>query len=138
MTVLDSCIVAKWYINEPDALLARKLLSKNEVFSAPSIIISEVISAFSRFFVGGKGTETAVSALTDWQLSLSEGTLRIVDQEFFYQDALELAIKTENAFHDCLYLALAQRENRRLITADKKFARKARSVHPETYLLSEL
>ncbi|MFN8694440.1 MAG: type II toxin-antitoxin system VapC family toxin [Holosporales bacterium] len=138
MNVLDSCVIAKWYIDEGDSKAARKLLETTDVLSAPSIVVSEVIAAFSRYFTGGKSTISAEAALEKWRNSLQHGLLRIVDHDFFFLDAMQLSIKLEHAFHDCLYLVHAQRENARLITADKKFARKARLVYPETYLLSEM
>ena len=44
--------------------------------------------------------------------------------------ALELSLKLNHPLQDCLYLALAERLDATLVTADERFVAKTRESHP--------
>ena len=52
-------------------------------------------------------------------------------------DALELGFRLRHPLYDCFYLALAQRLDTHLLTADKKFAAKA-AASPWAHLVRTL
>jgi predicted nucleic acid-binding protein len=96
---------------------------------APDLIVAEVLNA-------------------RWKVARSEGVapdvdptlefltrLRIMPSLPYAPDALRLAERLEHPIYDCLYVALAQAEHAKLLTADAHLVRKLRE-HQLTALLA--
>jgi predicted nucleic acid-binding protein len=62
----------------------------------------------------------------------------IVPVERLLPDAFRIACEVGHPVYDAVFLALAERRQARLVTADAKFYRKIRPKHPRILLLSEL
>lgn len=122
--IVDTSIVIKWVLDEPDSAIAlvllRKLIDEGTVIRAPALLTYEVTNAlYQRVRKGELTFDKAKQALADvlsseLQLNFSEhATLSMRAMELAYQHTLP-------ATYDPHYLALAERENCEYWTADKR------------------
>lgn len=122
--VVDTSIVIKWLLNEPDSAIAVALLTEwsnaKVVIRAPALLIYEVANVLYQHMRRSDETlDSAKQALAN---------MFLVDMEFdFVPDAalstraIELAHQyTLPAAYDPHYLALAERENCEYWTADAR------------------
>jgi predicted nucleic acid-binding protein len=56
----------------------------------------------------------------------------------FVSRAIDISSQTKSAFYDCLYVALAEREDCQLVTADDKLVRNLQAKFPFIIHLSTL
>ena len=122
--VVDTSIVIKWVLNEPDSAMALALLTKwssnGTAIYAPALLIYELTNALYQHM--RKNDETLDEAkqalvdafLIDLELDSSlDIALSMRAMEFAHQHKLP-------ATYDPHYLALAERENCEYWTADKR------------------
>lgn len=125
MLVIDASIAAKWVFKEPDSDRALALAAVTAATGAPSIIVAELANvAWKRVRLGIWGAEDASAAA---QVAVNMLTV-VVPIEELWQEALRLALRIDHPIYDCFYLALAQREQASIATADAKLARLATRV----------
>lgn len=114
--VIDASVAIKWVIPEEHSNVARAL--RTEVLIAPAIWTAEVGNVLWRHVVHGEiGPEEAVYFLS----RLRAAPVMIADLDSDIEAALSLAVELNHPIYDCLYLALALRENTHVVTADKRF-----------------
>lgn len=90
-------------------------------------MLTEVAGALRRKVVdGGLRAELASQSLDALVRAVSEGTVRLADDEELVSAALLLALTLDHEVPDCLYLALAEREGAGLVTADRRLDELAR------------
>jgi predicted nucleic acid-binding protein len=100
---------------------------------APSILASEVAAAITKVLRMRKITRSeAEESFENWQQLLAADVFELLHANSLLSEAFDLSVRTHHALHDCLYLAVAQREQATLLTADNVFARKARAEHIDT------
>ena len=114
ISVVDSCVAAKWYAPEPDREVARKLLGRPLI--APDQIRAEVASALWKK-VRANEIERAQALRS---LSHLVRIVKLMPSEPLADMALGLALDLGQQVYDCFFLALAQTLNFPLITADRK------------------
>lgn len=122
ISVVDSCVAAKWYALEPDTELARTLLGRPLI--APDQIRAEVASALWKK-VRANQIERAQALQA---LEHLVQTVTLMPSEPLAEMALELALDLGQPVYDCFFLALAQTLNFPLITADRKLWFRTRST----------
>jgi predicted nucleic acid-binding protein len=136
--VVDASVAVKWLLPEVGDATARQLLSTGDRLFGPSLIRVEVAAAFARKAclreIAVKDAETAADL---WLQSIVDGAIALVPEEAYLPRAVGLAIVLNHPLQDCLYLALAERLDAPLVTADEKFAAKVRPSHPRVRLLGE-
>jgi predicted nucleic acid-binding protein len=100
----------------------------------PSLIVAEVGNlAWKRVRRGLATTDDAHE-----MVSVAIGLLaHIVPNEELWERALGLSFELDHSIYDCFYLALAQRENVPLATADLRLAALARGMELEARYLGE-
>jgi predicted nucleic acid-binding protein len=115
--VIDASVALKWVLDEPGSDAADALL--DETLIAPGLWLVEVANALWRRRRQGELTQDEarrrLSALMDAPVS----TTPIEDDLLA---AAELAASLDHPVYDCLYLALAIREDAVMVTADPRFA----------------
>lgn len=123
-TVIDANIAIKWVLKEPDSNLAEALLlesnRKGTIMYAPALLTYEVTNILFQNVRQGKITlEEAKEAIKD---ILGTGLkLEFTQDTALNIRALELAQHFNlPATYDAYYLALAEREQCELWTADKR------------------
>jgi predicted nucleic acid-binding protein len=115
--IVDASVAAKWMFEEEFTANARTLIESGRPLVAPDIIFAEVGNvAWKRVLRGeiaGQHARAAVNALPQL-LSLT-----VESSELVY-DALDLALKLKHPVYDCLYVALAERQDTPLVTGDSR------------------
>jgi predicted nucleic acid-binding protein len=125
MIVVDASIAVKWVMPEPDSDAAGALLTQPLI--APDLWLVEAANALWRNAVTKSITELqALQALARLRVS----PVTTLPSSDYLASALELATRLHHPIYDCLYLALALREDSYVMTADTRFA-KAVAVEPK-------
>jgi predicted nucleic acid-binding protein len=122
--VVDASVAVKWYVKEAGSEKAVALLeSEDLLFLAPDIFLSETVNALLRQHRAGQLADEALDeALRDLTFSLPElvSATRLIDR------AVAIARAIEHPIYDCPYLALAERWETDLVTADAEFMGRCR------------
>ncbi len=116
--VVDASVVIKWFIPEihsEAALQARRLRQRLHVPNFMALELGNVVAKkIRRRELTRADGKTILKELRDLPLQ------RHVDERLF-PAAYELAVDTRRSLYDCLYLALAEAVDGRMVTADRKF-----------------
>lgn len=122
--VVDTSVVIKWILDEPDSAIALALLNKwvNEkwIIQAPPLLAYEVSNAlYQRLRKGEISVEKAKQGLRD--VLFAELKLNFLDYPVLSNRAIELAhqYSLQAAYH-AHFLALAEREKCEYWTADTR------------------
>lgn len=136
MIIIDASVAVKWLLPEPGDLAAQQLLG--ERLLGPSLIRVEVAAALARKARSKQIQPQDAEAAADlWLQAIADGVIALVSDETDLPRAFRLALALNHPLQDCLYLALAERLDAPLITADEKFVAKVRSSHPRVRMLSQ-
>lgn len=115
--IIDASVAVKWLIEEAQSDLARGLLDRADL-SAPSLLFPEVANALWKSVM--RGQTDPMAPLREQMEDLSKA-VTTVDESHVMPRALELAILFKHSVYHCVYLALAERLNDDMVTADDKF-----------------
>jgi len=130
-TVVDSSVVAKWFLAEPSRREAVRLLwlyQDNKIsLLAPALLMAEVANVLCKRF--RRGQVTAAMAEDAYRL-LKVNAPTLVDDAELVDEAMTLALASGQAVYDCMYLVLASSRGCDLITADHKFYAAMNSAFP--------
>ena len=115
--VVDTSVAIKWIVDEEDSAKAELLQGADMV--APALFRIEAGNVLRT--LAAKHILANDRAI-DLFLFLQTAPVTIIDaDELLERRALDLALALEHPIYDCVYLALAERTDRRLITADRRF-----------------
>ncbi len=138
MIVVDASVAVKWFFPEPGEAAAQQLLSSGRRLVAPCLIRVEVAAAITRKArlkeIDKRDAEAAANL---WLQSILDGVVSLIPEDADLSAAVKLALALEHPLQDCLYLALAERAEAPLITADEKLVEKASFSHPCVRLLGQ-
>jgi predicted nucleic acid-binding protein len=115
--VVDASVVLKWFVDEPESLQARALVEEADAFAAPDLIIAEVANVFWR--KGRLGETSSAQATEALEELMVEIDLFVACGEL-WSAAFRASEVLDHPVYDCFYLALAQRLDAPLVTADKR------------------
>jgi predicted nucleic acid-binding protein len=126
--VLDCSVALKWAVDEPQTDRALQLREdfRNGVHEllAPDIFPVEVGHVFSKMHRQRKITEDEAQAyLAEVMLTPPE----LHPYALLMPRAYELSLQFHKSLYDCLYVALAEQENCKVVTADKGMVLNPRS-----------
>ena len=114
--VVDTSVAIKWIVDEEGSDKAELLQGADMV--APALFRIEAGNVLRT--LAAKQILTNDRAI-DLFLFLQTAPVTIIDaDELLERRALDLALALEHPIYDCVYLALAERMDRRLITADRR------------------
>ncbi|MGH2632643.1 MAG: type II toxin-antitoxin system VapC family toxin [Tepidiformaceae bacterium] len=117
--MIDASVAAQWYLPEPNTEFALRLLQRENVdLIAPSIMVAEMANVAWKAFMSRAMTEQQAVDMLD---RFRSAPVRLVPTEELVEYALDLAVRHRHAVYDCLYLALALREDCFFVTADREF-----------------
>jgi predicted nucleic acid-binding protein len=139
--VVDTSIVLKWVLDEPDSAAALALLTGriNEeiLILAPALLTYEVANAlFQRVRKGEMTADRASQALED--VLFPELMLNFVEYAELSKRAIMLAQQYNlHATYDAHYLALAEHEQCEYWTADSRLCNAVRDKLPWLHQLNE-
>ena len=135
MTVVDASVAVKWLTAEERRDAANRILEGADKLIGPALLRVETAAAITRKALLSEVTvQEAHEALEVWA-AIIRGTLDLMPEDEDLSGALKLALELKHALQDCIYLALAERLDATLITADGKFVAKARGRYPRVQLL---
>lgn len=119
--VVDASVAAKWVFPEIHGDIARNLLSMTDLL-APDLLWAELGNVvWRRRRQGEFDASTARGMLAD----LRSLEIRSCPMSPLLPSALDIALSLDHSLYDCLYLALAEDEDRVVVTADRRFLRVA-------------
>lgn len=115
--VIDASVSVKWFAEEDDSFLARSVIRSGVILLAPELLVAEAASALTKKVRAGEFPRGGLAAALDELDYL----LEIVSSRSLMLGAQALSLEFGTSIYDCVYLALAQREGARLLTADERF-----------------
>ena len=121
--VIDASVACKWFFEEPLSSEARALAETGETFSAPDLILVECANAAWRRV---SGQTVPLAQAQAFLASLPQWFVSLVPSARLHARAFEMACQLDHPVYDCQYLALAEDEETRLVTADRAFEAKVR------------
>ena len=137
--VLDSSVALKWVLPEVDSGKAIRLRDEYNrgmhALLAPEIFTPEVANGLA-------SAERQKRIMTGEAALLLHDVIRSAPALYpnhpLLIRAMELAIATRQAVYDCVYLALAEREQCEFVTADDKLVKGLQSAFPFIVALAAL
>src|SRR5260221_9458087 len=136
MIVVDASVAVKWFYPEEREASAQRLIEGGERLLAPALIRVEVAAALVKRARTGVVSAQMASRILDMWFAASGGQLVIFPDEQDLPAASRLALELQHPIYDCVYLALAQRHDIPLITADAVFARRATARYRNVEVLT--
>ncbi len=121
--VVDASVAAKWILPEAGSSAAAALRQQDSELIAPSLLAAEIGNAIWK--AARRGNVSTSEALTGIEAALIWFETLIPIEELRVR-ALAFAIELGHPIYDCFYLALAERENAPLVTADEAMIAAAR------------
>lgn len=116
--VVDASVACKWFWDEPLSAEARRLATAAIDFAAPDMILAECANVawrrIRRDEIPRAQAQAFLKALPRWFDSLAPSVT-------LHEAAFTMGCELEHPVYDCLYLALADREQTRVVTADLTF-----------------
>jgi len=122
--VVDANVAVKWYLPEEGEDAAMEVLEAGAggeaTLIAPDLILPEVGNVF--WLRHRRGHISREHVLEAWE-SFQDAGISLTESGGLMSLALEIALGTGCAVYDALYVALAEAEDARLVTADRKLVR---------------
>ena len=116
--VVDASVGIKWFLPEIHSEVASRLQFLNASLHVPAFFHLELGSVLSKRIRRNELTpEEGETILKE----LKQIPLQKHSDERLFKPAFALALQTKQSLYDCLYLALAETINSRVVTADQKF-----------------
>lgn len=115
--VVDASVAVKWFVEEPGSTAACAILTSGEVLLAPDLVLVEVGNTAWKKVTRGEITQEQGEAMLR---ALPLYFDRLVHPDVLIARAYALAHRLAHPVYDCLYLALAEQEDVRLITDDQR------------------
>ena len=140
MIAVDASVAVKWYFPEPGSIEAIELLGHSAGWlHGPDLLAVEVCASFVRGANRDKSRKAdALRFVADFKLKLEDGTVSLHRLGATQAaQAATLAIDLGHPLKDCIYLVLAMELGCPLVTADTRFAAKARGVWGDVRVLGE-
>jgi predicted nucleic acid-binding protein len=123
--VVDASVAVKWVVPEAGSESADRLVAAGETLLAPDLMPVEAANAlWKKVRQRELSRAEAGEAL---RLLLASG-VELMASTPLLPRALALAARLGHPVYDCLYLALAERERSRLVTADDVLLRRVRGL----------
>jgi predicted nucleic acid-binding protein len=119
LLVVDASVAAKWFINEPDSAAAIQLIATRQTLQAPAFLATELANIFWKQHLR---SGLPINVWTEAKEQLP-AMVSILQADFEIHDpAFVLAVTHRHPVYDCLYLALGNELDCKVITADRRFA----------------
>lgn len=124
--VIDASIAIKWVIEENGTPAALSLRADAKLL-APDLLVAECANILWKKVA--RSELTREQALVAARL-LERSEIELLPTRSLIEKATRMAIELNHPAYDCLYLALAEVNDCRFVTADGRFVRKLRGSRP--------
>ncbi len=115
--IVDASVGLKWLVAEADSDVALEVGTR-AVLIAPELLLSEIANAIWK-----KHRRGELSVVPPFAATLAATVTIVPTTPDLAERALRLALELGHSAYDCLYLALAEQRDMRLVTADNRFLR---------------
>lgn len=123
--VVDASVAVKWFLPEEDSAMAVGLLDGRHRLLAPDLLWIELAAAAWKIARrGGLSPAEAEQIVCD----AAAYPVESMESRPLLPIATRLATQLDRIVYDCLYLALAERETARVVTADERFVNSLRQT----------
>ncbi len=130
--VVDASASIKWFLPEVHSREALRLLNKEAELLAPDLIFAEFGNVLWKKW---RAKEIDADSATKILFDFRRIPIIIISSEMILDVTWTIAERYERSFYDSLYLSVAQTQECRLVTADKKFYNALKSTPLGKYLL---
>jgi predicted nucleic acid-binding protein len=139
MIVIDASLAVKWFLPESGADAAADILLSDKAIIGPDMLAVEVHATLVRGANIDKSNRFAAEAsIMQFQKMIAANEVQLIrSTPANIERSANLAMDLGHPMKDCIYLALAMERDCELITADARFAEKARGVWPMVRLLGD-
>jgi predicted nucleic acid-binding protein len=117
MLVLDASVVIKWFVEEPGTAAAMELLAQDDSLIAPDLVIAEVTNVAWKHLMRGDLQHPQLAHVPE---AVPRMFAELWPTVWLASRAFEIAADLRHPVYDCFYLALAEREDATLVTADRR------------------
>lgn len=114
--VVDSSVVLKWLLAEPDAVAAISL-RRHYHLVAPELMLLECANTFWKRVRRKQLSADEALLLVD---AISQAGIEIVSMQSEVRAITDLALELDHPAYDCAYIVLAQNRQCRFATADTR------------------
>lgn len=114
--VVDASVAVKWYVDEPQALAARRLMADGVELSVPDLFFAEVGNALAKKCRRGELSATEAGAVAGL---LDAFPLEVVATQSLFKAGIAIALRQRCSMFDAIYVALAEELDVPLVTADQ-------------------
>ena len=133
LKVVDASLALKWFVDEEDSDEARALSrgwsASGVGIIAPYLMLAEIANALHRKVVDGQLTLESAAEILE---NLDNSEIEFYNAPSIHAGAARIADRLgQGAVYDSVYLALAERLDCELWTADRRFYRAAGSAFPD-------
>jgi predicted nucleic acid-binding protein len=118
ITIIDASVAAKWFFNEEHSMAALNLLDNPFELKSPDFFFLEMDSLLCKRV---RRLELSVTEAFEMDDEIRSMPIQSYPTTALRERAFELALETKSSIYDCLYLALAEVLDGRMVTADRKF-----------------
>jgi predicted nucleic acid-binding protein len=132
--IVDASVVLRWFLNEPGADDAARVFQQQSAPDAPDFVLAEIANGLWSAVRQKRIGDDVANRFVDGAPLLFD-TLHPTSS--LHSRAFSLALELDHPIYDCLYLALADRERRPLLTGDMRLQNKVANT-PWTNLVSVL
>ncbi len=136
--VIDSSVVAKWFVPEPDSPLADKVMADTAAAGGAIVVLdlvfAEVVNVIWKKYRQKLITlDKAHGSIAD----LLRSPMRVESAARLVEKAFEIAIKYDRAVYDALFVALAHDLGIKGVTADEPLYNTTHADFPQIVLLRD-
>lgn len=134
--VIDASVALKWLLKETYRVEARWYVDTDLIRIAPDLLLIECTNAIRRKVLLKQITQDIGDDAFHFLLNWHKELLVLYPSVDLLQRAYELSKELEQyPIPDCLYLALSEREQAILVTADRKFYERVRASDYSRYIV---
>ncbi len=117
--VIDANIAIKWVINEVYTDISLRLLDDDRnILLIPDFFFPEITNILWKKVRKGEITLKQAQEMLN---ELKKVNLQISESYPLMSNALNIAVRIQQAVYDCVYLSLAIKNNCQMVTADNRF-----------------
>jgi predicted nucleic acid-binding protein len=115
--IVDASVAIKWFVEEPGWEAARQLWRNERRLLAPDLIVPEACNAMWRKVRAGQATAAQAEEAV---ARMQHGVLEVRPTDPLAARAMAVSLALDHPAYDCFYLALAEREQSVVVTADQR------------------
>jgi predicted nucleic acid-binding protein len=116
MLVVDASVAVKTVVEEPQSHIARRIFAETERLIVPAHFLGEIGEVLVRRWRAGEVSPQQLRLIqVAWPWSFV-----VVPLELVFERAFDIAMDAGASFYDALYVAVAERREAALVTADNR------------------